>query len=67
MTKKRIIEEIVFQQLNLVRAPLTNLSGLTTLFLRRELTSNVDSSSTCKMILDSTKQLDNIIRGQEGF
>jgi PAS domain S-box-containing protein len=60
--KRAVIDEIVFQQSHLIRAPLTNLMGLTTLFLDEQLL-NVDSSSTCKMILDSTKQLDDIIRG----
>lgn len=61
MDKRVIIEEIVFQHCHLLRAPLTNIMGLATLFLDEQLLK-VDSSSTCAMILDSTKQLDDIIR-----
>jgi K+-sensing histidine kinase KdpD len=59
--KRAIIEEIIFQQSHLIRAPLTNIMGLTTAFLDEQLLQ-VDSSSTCAMILESTKQLDDIIR-----
>jgi K+-sensing histidine kinase KdpD len=59
--KETIIKEIVFQQSHLVRAPLTNIMGLVDAFLNEQLL-NIDSSSTCEMILESAKQLDYIIR-----
>ncbi|EIA09590.1 PAS domain S-box protein [Flavobacterium frigoris] len=59
--KSIIIENIVFQQSHLVRAPLSNLIGLTTVFLDKTLLDS-DTSYTCQMILESTRQLDEIIR-----
>jgi PAS domain S-box-containing protein len=59
--KRAIIEEVVFQQSHLIRAPLTNIMGLTNVFLEEQLLK-IDSSSTCAMIVESTKQLDDIIK-----
>jgi hypothetical protein len=59
--KNLIIENIVFQQSHLVRAPLSNLIGLTTVFLDNTLL-DTDTTYTCEMILESTRQLDEIIR-----
>jgi PAS domain S-box-containing protein len=59
--KRAIIEEIIFQHSHLIRAPLTNIMGLTAAFLDEQLLKT-DSTSTCAMILESTKQLDDIVR-----
>jgi len=59
--KRAIIKEITCQQSHLVRAPLTNTTGLANLLLDEQLLK-VDSSSNRAMILESTKQLDEIIK-----
>jgi PAS domain S-box-containing protein len=60
--KRAIIDEIIFQHSHLIRAPLTSIITLTTAFLDERFLK-IDSSSTYAMILESTKQLDDIIRG----
>jgi K+-sensing histidine kinase KdpD len=59
--KRAIIEEIIFQHSHLIRTPLTNIMGLTAAFLDEQFLKT-DSISTCAMILESTKQLDDIIK-----
>ena len=55
-----IIEKITFQQSHLVRSPLTNIIGLTQNLDRASMDSN--NRNICDMILDSAKQLDDVIR-----
>jgi hypothetical protein len=57
--KRAIIGEVVFQQSHLIGAPLTTITELNTEFLDEQLL-NASSSSTCKIILNNTKQLDDI-------
>lgn len=55
-----IIENIIFQQSHLIRAPLSNIIGLTSILDKTFLDRN--TSNICDMILESTKQLDEVIR-----
>ncbi|MFE3867376.1 hypothetical protein ACFX5E_04705 [Flavobacterium sp. LS2P90] len=54
------IKNIIFQQSHLVRAPLSNIIGLTSILDKTLLDSN--TSNICDMILESSNQLDQIIR-----
>jgi hypothetical protein len=55
-----IIEKIIFQQSHLIRAPLSNIIGLTSLLDKELLDSN--TNNICDMILESSNQLDEVIR-----
>ncbi|MFV8466124.1 hypothetical protein [Flavobacterium sp. LB1P62] len=55
-----IIEKIVFQQSHLIRAPLSNIIGLTSILDTTLLDSN--TSNICDMILESSNELDEVIR-----
>lgn len=55
-----IIEKMIFQQSHLIRAPLSNIIGLTGLLDKESLDSN--TSNICDMILESSNQLDEVIR-----
>lgn len=59
--KRAIIKEITFQLSHLVRNPSTNTIGLANLLLDEQLLK-VDPNSTRVMILESTNQLDEIIK-----
>lgn len=54
------IKNIIFQQSHLVRAPLSNIIGLASILDKTKLDS--ETSNICDMILESSKQLDEIIR-----
>ena len=54
------MKNIIFQQSHLVRAPLSNIVGLTSILDKTVL--DVNTSNICDMILESTNQLDEIIR-----
>ncbi|MEZ7500485.1 PAS domain-containing protein [Flavobacterium sp. Arc3] len=55
-----ILATIIFQQSHLIRAPLSNIIGLTGLLDKTLLDSN--NSNICDMILASCNQLDDVIR-----
>lgn len=55
-----IIEKIVFQQSHLIRAPLSNIIGLTGILDKTLLDSN--TSNICDMISESANQLDEVIK-----
>lgn len=57
---RNTLENIIFQQSHLVRAPLSNIIGLISILDNTILDSN--SSNICDMILESSHQLDEIIR-----
>ncbi|SHM00297.1 PAS domain-containing protein [Flavobacterium xinjiangense] len=54
------LKNIIFQQSHLVRAPLSNIIGLTSILDKTLLDSN--TSNICDMILESSRQLDEIIK-----
>jgi len=54
------MKNINFQQSHLIRAPLSNIIGLTQIIDKSLLDTN--TSNICEMILESSKQLDNVIR-----
>jgi hypothetical protein len=55
-----VMEQIIFQQSHLIRAPLSNIIGLTSLLDRTLLDTN--TSNICDMILESSNQLDDVIK-----
>lgn len=55
------MEKIIFQQSHLIRAPLSNIIGLTSLLDKSLLDTN--TSNICDMILESSNQLDDVIKG----
>ena len=55
-----VMAKIIFQQSHLIRAPLSNIIGLTSLLDKTVLDSN--TSNICDMILESSNQLDDVIR-----
>jgi hypothetical protein len=57
---RTILENIIFQQSHLIRAPLSNIIGLSSLLDKTKLDSN--TSNICDMILESSKQLDEVIK-----
>jgi signal transduction histidine kinase len=57
---RTILENIIFQQSHLMRAPLSNIIGLSSLLDKTKLDSN--TSNICDMILESSKQLDEVIK-----
>jgi PAS domain-containing protein len=54
------LKNIIFQQSHLVRAPLSNIIGLTSILDKTLLDSN--TSNICDMILESSQQRDEIIK-----
>lgn len=54
------LKKIVFQQSHLIRAPLSNIMGLTSILDRTSLDGN--ASNVCDMISESAVQLDKVIR-----
>lgn len=59
--KSAIIKKIIFQQSHLIRAPLSNIIGLSSIIDKTLLDSN--TSNICDMILESSNQLDEVIKG----
>ena len=55
-----ILKKIIFQQSHLIRAPLSNIIGLTEILDKTLLDSN--TRNVCDMITESANQLDNVIR-----
>ena len=55
-----ILKKIVFEQSHLIRAPLSNIIGLTGMLDKKSLDRN--SSNICDMILESSNQLDEVIK-----
>jgi hypothetical protein len=55
-----VLEKIIFQQSHLIRAPLSNIIGLTSLLDKSLLDTN--TSNICDMILESSNQLDDVIK-----
>jgi hypothetical protein len=55
-----IIKKIIFQQSHLMRAPLSNIIGLTAILDKTEL--DINTSNIIDMISVSAKQLDEVIR-----
>jgi hypothetical protein len=53
------MKKIIFQQSHLIRAPLSNIIGLCSILDKSLLDAN--TSNVCDMILESSKQLDDII------
>lgn len=58
--KADLLRKIAFQQSHLIRAPLSNVLGLADILGKTEADNNV--SNICKMILQSSQQLDEVIR-----
>ncbi len=58
--KSDILRKIAFQQSHVIRAPLANILGLTAILDKMETDSNI--VNICKMIVESSKQLDLVIR-----
>ena len=54
------IEKMIFQQSHLIRAPLSNIMGLTSILDKTLLDSN--TSNVCDMISESANQLDEVIK-----
>lgn len=59
--KSAIMKRISFQQSHLIRAPLSNILGLASILDKSLLDSN--TSNICDMILESSLQLDDVIKG----
>jgi hypothetical protein len=57
---RTVLENIIFQQSHLILGPLSNIIGLTGLLDKTLLDSN--TSNICDMILESSNQLDEVIR-----
>ncbi|MDQ6814823.1 MAG: PAS domain-containing protein [Bacteroidota bacterium] len=58
--RKEVLKEIAFQHSHLIRSPLSNILGLTAILEKMDVDTNV--KNICKMIVDSSINLDNIIR-----
>ncbi|MDB5247097.1 MAG: hypothetical protein JWQ40_1491 [Segetibacter sp.] len=58
--KKDILKEIAFQHAHLIRSPLSNIMGLADILDKMEIDENV--KNICKMIIESSNQLDLIVR-----
>ncbi|WP_366186470.1 hypothetical protein [Flavobacterium ovatum] len=54
------IEKMIFQQSHLIRAPLSNIMGLTDILDKTLMDSN--TSNICDMISESANQLDDVIK-----
>ena len=59
--KSAKLRKINFQQSHLIRAPLSNIIGLSSIIDKTLLDTN--TSNICDMILESSNQLDKVIRG----
>jgi len=55
-----VIQQIIFQQSHLIRAPLSNIIGLTAVLDKAGLDSN--TSNIIDMISESANQLDKVVR-----
>lgn len=62
--RKDILKDIAFQHSHLIRAPLSNILGLADILEKMEIDTNV--KNICKMIVDSSNQLDDIVRDVVG-
>lgn len=62
--KALILKEIAFQQSHLIRGPLSNILGLAKLLEKTG--ADAETIGLCKMILESSKQLDNVVRSIVG-
>lgn len=62
--RKDILKEIAFQHSHLVRAPLSNILGLTDILTKMDIDTNI--KNICQMILESSNQLDDIIKDVVG-
>jgi signal transduction histidine kinase len=58
--KKDILKQIAFQHAHLIRSPLSNILGLADILNKMDIDQNV--KNLCSMILQSSNQLDNVIR-----
>lgn len=58
--KKDILKQIAFQHSHLIRSPLSNILGLADILNKMDIDQNV--KNLCAMIVQSSNQLDNIIR-----
>ncbi len=58
--KSALLEKIAFQQSHLIRAPLSNIMGLTSILDKT--TGDANTRNICKMILDSSVRLDDVIK-----
>jgi len=58
--RKDVLKEIAFQHSHLIRSPLSNILGLAAILEKMDIDSNV--RNICQMIVESSTQLDNIIR-----
>ncbi len=58
--KKDILKQIAFQHAHLIRSPLSNILGLADILNKMDIDQNV--KNLCTMIVQSSNQLDNIIR-----
>jgi PAS domain S-box-containing protein len=59
--KDNILKQIVFHQSHIIRHPVTNILGLAHILQRMEVDKNLQN--IIDMLLDSTKQLDDVIKG----
>lgn len=58
--KKDILKEIAFQHAHLIRSPLSNIMGLADILNKMDIDQNI--RNICKMIVESSNQLDSIVR-----
>ena len=58
--RKDIMKEIAFQHSHLIRSPLSNILGLIAVLEKMDIDTNV--RNICNMIMESSLQLDSIIR-----
>ncbi|MEO8253460.1 MAG: hypothetical protein ABI554_03655 [Flavobacterium sp.] len=60
LKKDGIIDTITFQQSHLIRSPLSNIIGLVSIIDKTLL--DVNNSNICDMILESSNQLDEVVK-----
>jgi PAS domain S-box-containing protein len=58
--REGVMKEIAFQHSHLIRSPLSNILGLTAVLEKMDVDTNV--KNICKMIVDSSLKLDEVIR-----
>jgi PAS domain S-box-containing protein len=58
--KKDILKEIAFQHSHLIRSPLSNILGLADILNKTDTDQNI--KNLCAMIVESSRQLDDVIR-----
>ncbi len=58
--RKDVMKDIAFQHSHLIRSPLSNILGLAAVLEKMDIDVNV--KNLCSMIVESSNQLDNIIR-----